>query len=269
MDSSLWTARAFNFGAFCQYKHEKKSPSVSFPPRLMAAPSAAGANEEGGVAAVAPPPAADDSTVSTPGATVAHQTGAEEPVCFVCLDDHPPLHRPCNCNAVVHAECLVRTMQLVPTHETRCAVCKTEYKTEQVGGSRVCKFDVRFCALLTIALTPLAVVSVLYPLVPVPMQSNVPLIVCALATITMSCLGVVGLVLLYKRHTGSFAWWHTAMVPMRTLHLDSTAESPTGSLVVPSTRRMSLKFNARVCSIVLWHTTSRVGDATTSSTTQV
>ena len=48
--------------------------------------------------------------------------------CFICLQGTGTLLQPCQCNSYVHAECLMRLVQTVPSHAGGCPICKTSYE---------------------------------------------------------------------------------------------------------------------------------------------
>lgn len=57
--------------------------------------------------------------------------GAEN-ACFVCLDPHGPVFRPCRCHVRVHQECMQRVIRDVPSHASACPVCTYRYEMTHV-----------------------------------------------------------------------------------------------------------------------------------------
>lgn len=57
--------------------------------------------------------------------------------CYVCLQDDPPLIKPCKCTSMVHPACLVKAINNVKAHKTTCPVCKEQY-TIQTVRKRTC-----------------------------------------------------------------------------------------------------------------------------------
>lgn len=49
--------------------------------------------------------------------------------CFVCCGEDGVLRRACRCDTWVHAACLDKVVASVPSHRTRCPVCRDVYAT--------------------------------------------------------------------------------------------------------------------------------------------
>lgn len=54
--------------------------------------------------------------------------------CFVCTGHEAPLYRMCKCrDLLVHAACIRKIVERVPSHAACCAVCKEPYDTRGAG----------------------------------------------------------------------------------------------------------------------------------------
>lgn len=76
--------------------------------------------------------------------------------CFVCTGNEGPLFRVCDCRTVIHKECFRQVVARVPSHSTRCPVCRKEYSVpyksrvvvEYAFVLRLCCITVTIIALL-------------------------------------------------------------------------------------------------------------------------
>lgn len=61
-------------------------------------------------------------------------SSSSEPSCFVCCGTDPPLRRACRCDMLAHPECLNKLVFTVPSHATRCALCRHPYSLRRTYG---------------------------------------------------------------------------------------------------------------------------------------
>lgn len=50
---------------------------------------------------------------------------------MICVEDTSlhkgPLYKPCNCNTLIHKECLIKLVDLTNSHYEKCPICLKEY----------------------------------------------------------------------------------------------------------------------------------------------
>lgn len=56
--------------------------------------------------------------------------------CFVCSESDGPLYRVCKCKTLIHEQCYCRLVS-VPSHATRCAICRSPYNLTLQTKSRI------------------------------------------------------------------------------------------------------------------------------------
>lgn len=58
--------------------------------------------------------------------------------CMICAESNNigPLYKPCNCNTVVHKECLLRLIN-VNTHQKKCPICLKEYNIIVISKKKI------------------------------------------------------------------------------------------------------------------------------------
>lgn len=128
--------------------------------------------------------------------------------CIICAEsfDKGPLYKSCNCNTLIHKECLIKLVN-VKSHQQRCAICLKEYNMIITERKKV--YTIHICQALIFILIYLTSLSVflLSILLILNFKSNFEYIYIFAGIIILLSIGLIIFIhYYYYKKTGRICW---------------------------------------------------------------
>lgn len=126
--------------------------------------------------------------------------------CMICTesDDKYPLYKPCNCNTLIHKDCLTKLVD-INSHQHKCAICLKEYNFVIISKNYKFNFDSKELLIFGLIYLSSIMLIILSLILIFEYKSKseyiIPIVICGSF---FSCGMIISIHLLYFKRTRKF-----------------------------------------------------------------